>query len=565
MRKRKATKITAALLCAALSFCTFFGCDKSETVQTPTEPTSEAQTVTTEASTVQSGSDTPVFMLEKLPEIGEYVDDIICKRRYAETHETLTPGENYGKLIPFVGTFRNYHLVDYETGEWTDDTYSVSKMGIMTDKGEIIVDAVYDWYNIRNLDNGDYIIELTCQGDDYESTGKKLYCNSDGTLVKTAEENVYYNFDSFSDGYIVATDRSEVDWETSTGSPKTVLYDTKWNKLAEIENSEPCYENAYSDGYMILNIFTDYIRWEHETYFVDKNGNIAFEDVHPTDYIINGKTTAKKDGGLYGIFDVSGKWIVQPTFSEMSRYDDYYIGKNFWGASIFDADGKLVKSINDNIENKYFNTYGNRFYLEEGFYDDEAQRSYYEYTDLETGKIITCNETGQPVSQRFDDTEFFYCDDGQNTYIVNFEGRTVAKLPGCGNLWKINDNYFRMIEGHWEDATQKYTVYSFRTFEKVWSDTIVNEGDRVDIWDYDEKFIVKRYTPEEEYYREFSPNMTTDIIDVATGKPILRDLKDYIVIPVGEDTYLCTADANYTYVYAPDMTVLMKVRNERND
>ena len=566
MSKRKYTRKIAALLCMALTVGAFGGCGKSETVQTPLEiPTSTSASVTQDVSS-QSNSDAPVFMLEKLPEIGGYVDDIIYKRRYSETRDTLTPGENYGKLIPFVGSFRDYHFVDYETGEWEDETYSVSKYGLMTDKGEIIVDAVYDWVEIYSIGNDDYMIELSMSGENPETVSKRLYCNSDGSLVRKTEDDIYYNFTSFHEGYIIATDRSGIDWETSSGLPKTIVYDTKWNKLFEIDNALPCYEKVYSDGYFVLDIFTDYMNWECESQFVDKKGNIVFEDVHPSNSIANGKTTAEKDGGLYGIFDVSGKWVVQPTFSEMNRHDNVYIGKNFWGASVYDADGKLIKAISEDLENKNIYAYGERIYTEESFSDEDTYYLYHQFTDLETEKVITCAETGMPVTQRLEYTEYFYCDDGKNTYIVNFDGKTVATLPGCGNLWKIDDAHFRMVEGHWEDATQKYTVYSLKTFEKLWSDTIVNQGERVEIWEHHtESFIIKQYSSETEEYYEVAQNTTSDILDIETGKPIFENIADFYAFEIDGKLYLNISDGTYTYAYSPDMTLLMKVRNERND
>lgn len=557
---RKKTKKIAALLCTAAIVLSFTGCGETESVSTPTDAQIKPSTQLTTATEKPDG--TPVFMLEKLPEIGEYVDDIICKRRYTETRDTLTPGENYGKLIPFVGSFRDYHFVDYETGEWEEETYSVSKYGLMTDKGEIVVDAVYDWVNINNENNGNYSLELSMNGEEFETVGKKIISTSDGSLIKESEGPVSFNLSSLNDGLIIVTDSSEVDWENSAGAPKTIFYDTEWNKLFEFENSHP--HSNYSEGYIVLDFFSDYFNYEYETHFVDKNGNLAFDGVYPKENFENGKAPASNSNGKYGLFSSDGKWIVAPIYDELHKNGNYYIAVNDFSRIIYDSEGKKVEIISNSIlGNQYICTYGDRIYLEHSLYDEEAEKYYSEFTLVPEYKKIVCKETGRAVTSYIYDTEYFYSNDGVNTYVVNFDGTTVATLEGIGTLNKIDNEHFEFREGSWEDETQDYSVYTFNGFKKLWSDKLKNTGNRVEIWS-NEGYMVKSYSTEGNE-GELILNRTYDILETETGKPIFESLSDYWSYNINGETYFCVSDGTYTYTYAPDMTLLMKVRNETND
>lgn len=565
MRKR-ISKITA-LICAASFVFSFAGCGKENEEQTATQaPSTTATEVMSEATTAPA-SDAPVFMLEKLPEIGGYVDDIIYKRRYPDKRVTLAQGEDYGKLIPFVGSFRDFNFVDYETGEWEDRTYSVSKYGLMTDKGEIVVDAVYDWYDITNFDNGEYIIKLFL-ADGEESKGS-LICNSDGSLVKYEETGkIHYYFDNFTDGYIIAEDSSALDWEKRTGAPKTIVYDNKFNKLFEIKNSSPSYGAGFSDGYMVVLLYDDYYNYDGRNYFVDTKGNIAFKDVSPDNNFDNGQAIVRK-GDNYGLMSVDGKWIIRPIYDSLykSYNNNCYFAHSRFGLTIFDLNGKMITTIdNQNDEDYDICIIDDTILLYDYHYDDESEKEYYTYKRYPSMETFICKETGTAVSGRINDSEYFFCDDGSYTYIVDIKGDTIAKLEGTGRINAINDELFALVEGHWKDAVRIETVYSLKGFKKLWSQKLVNDKEeRTDLWFAEtDEYSLKCYITDS--YDEFSEGeYTFDLLETKTGKPILEGLENCVFFEVDGKTYISTNDGTYTYMYAPDMTVLMKVRNENAD
>lgn len=558
---RKKAKKIAALMCAAAIISAFTGCTAKEPVSTPTDAHT-SNTIQTEISSTAAQNNAPVFMLEELPEIGDYVEDIVYKRRYPETRETLTPGEDYGRLIPFVGSFRDYHFVDYETGEWKDGTYPVSKYGLMTDKGEIVVDAVYDYVDIIPCADGSYIIELSKNGEEFETVGERLICSSDGSWVKNGAEYVYYTHEAGVDDIFVVVDQSEIDWDNSTGAPKTIFYDKNGKKLFEFESCSPCDDGSFHNGYIALDFFSDYQNYECETRFVDRNGNFAFDGVYPQGNFEDGIVIARKKGTAKGLFSAEGEWIVLPLYDGIYKEGNGYIAYNNTYHVVFDKNGETVKIIsNSELGDKQINLHGDRIFYSYNDYSKEKVESY--FTDSETNELIYCKETNTRVTAYIPETEYFYCDDGTHTYIVNMDGNTVAKLKGAGTIRRIDDDFFSFTEGNEEDDYQTYSMYYFKGFKKLWSQQLKNTGDRISIWEYD-GFLVKVYTPEGEY-GEIVTHNGYDLLSTETGEPIFESITNYYTFKINGEIYYCIGDGTYTYTYAPDMTLLMKVRNERND
>ncbi len=563
MRKRKTVKKIVALLCAVALISGLAGCANQSSVSTPTDTTEKPSDETQSLTATAQNSDTPVFMLEKLPEIGGYVDDVICNRRYPEFRDTLTPGEDYGRLIPFIGSFRDYHTVDYETGEWRDETHIIRKYGLMTDKGEIIVDAVYDYVDITDNGDGSYIISLSLKGEEFETIESQLICASDGSWVKYGEEYANFYICPAGDDIWVCTDHSDIDLENSTGAPRTFFCDKSGKKLFEFDSCYPAGDSEFKDGYLALSFFDDYSNYEYKNRFIDKNGNLAFDGVYPEHNFKDGKVIARNDKDETGVFTSEGNWFIKPRFEYISEYDNYYFAKTESARWIYDMNGKVVKIISDaELGDMDIETYGDRIFYSYSDYSQSRVRHKYYYS--ETNEPIKCKENGAEVTEYIYDTEYFFCNDGEYAYIVNFDGNTVAKLEGvAGRISKLNDEYFEVVEGDWEDETQVYNIYS-RDFKKLWSDQIVNKNVKVQLWN-DGDFIIKEYSEEVDPDYEIYAPLGYDILEIGTGKPIFENIKDYRTEKINGEIYFYVSDGTYTYTYAPDMTVLLRVRNENND
>lgn len=402
----KMKKVPAFLLVAAVILSAFTACSQpSEKIkETPTD----MPVISTEAANTNTQSEAPVFLLEELPDIGDYVPDTVYSRRYPEKRETLTPGEDYGTLIPFVGSFRDYNYVDYETGEWEDDTYSVRKIGLMNTQGEIIVDAVYDYYNIFAVNDGDYIIQLVKSGEEYDTVGDCMICSSDGSwVINKTSCDVYRPYGYEDSERLLLTDYSEVDWETGTGSPKLMVYDTSGNLLFEKENCTPAYYGGYSEGYLVVSVYSDYNNFESVLRFIDAEGNIAFENVSPQSSFVNGIAIAEEGEENYGLYSIDGDWVYEPIFDLIYQRGDYYIGSLMNSYCIMDKNGKLINTVSKSkVGDRSIEFCGDKMYYE--YSDYSGSERFSRYTNAQTDELITCKEIDYPVRDHIYETDYFY-------------------------------------------------------------------------------------------------------------------------------------------------------------
>ncbi len=554
----KMKKSLSFMLVFATLISVFTACSK------PSEPQSEttAAVEQTERQSQSQQSDAPIFLLEKLPEIGPFVNDIKYKRRFPEKRETLVPGEDYGKLIPFIERFKSYNFVDYETGEWEDEQYTLGNTGLMNTDGEVILDAVYDYSNVYPCSNGEYIIYLSKLEE--ETVVNSLICNSTGSWAVSARDlNLGYDYYEKIQDCVIITDNSDMNWEIHDGQSKLLVYDLKGNLLFEKENCSSEYLN-YSEGYLVATIHTDYANWESHNVFLDKKGNIAFEGVCPKTGFKNGIAVACDKSGNAGLFSVDGKWIVKPEFEYIRYENGLYIASLNYFYVILDESGEATNMIpKSTVDSKGSITISNgKPYIDELDYTITPAKT--TITDALTGEIVSCKETGSTIIGSIDEN-YLYCFDesGTYTYITDYEGNTVAKLEGTGTLMKINEKYFSFKKGSEYAAERDYELYTFDGFKKLWSDKIKNTGDRVNFWEYEE-YIVKVYTPADQV-DEYLANNTFDIIAYETGEVLIKGVEEYKFTQTGEKAYISCSDGTYTYLIDSDKNILMKTSNEGTD
>lgn len=561
--KKTAAKITA-LLCAASFIFSFAGCSKEETkAETNIRPTAaETVLITTpdfsDKSTTVLSSDAPVFMLEKLPEIGGYVDDIICKRRYPETRYTLSPGEDYGRLIPFVGPLKSFNYSKpNDDGIIEEGDYAITKYGVMTNKGEIIIDAVYNGYHIKPLDNGDYIIELSGSPE-----SKNVVFNSYGSWVRTYDSKIRFSFDSYERGYIIGNDTSNYDFETNSGSPKTLVYDNEWNKIFEFDGYEPCYNDPFAEGYMVVRKPSD--SYFAEYYFVDTKGNFAFEGVEPSENFKDGKAIAKKDG-LLGVFSIDGEWLIAAEYSYIYRTDNYFVASTDNFLVIYDLKGNLLHSIykppSANINHLI---YKDKIFLQTVEYDASLQKSVSTYYLYPSEEKVICKETGVAANGYIYDTGYFLCELENNTFIIDCEGNTVAKLEGTGKIKKLDDEYFVLYEGDFNTDVNICTVYS-KDFKKLWA--YRNEDPDMFVRLHkspSSDYITISFTAEKDV-DNYTAKSDINVVDAETGKIVFEGFNTFTTIEINGQSWTVLSDNAYTYTYSPEMTLLMKVRNGKDD
>ena len=533
-------KLTALFLCTC---CLLVGCGQSKSVP--------------------SQQNTPYFMLDALPDIGEYVDDVVCNRRYPEFRDYLVPGENYGQLIPYAGSFKPFHYVNYETGQWMSETMSIAKYGLMTTTGQIVLDPVFDWYDITELENGEYIIQLYESGETDYTTERMLFCNADGSWVMEADTQLSFDFSAWNEGLIIATDYRNVNYDIPNGGPAVYFYDTQGNILFHFTNCSVNHASGFHDGYLMIQFYTDHAQNEYESYFLDAKGNLSFRQVHPGDVFLEGLAPAMQaQTGLWGIFTAQGTWLIQPTYDRVYREENCYIAQIGLNYSVYDLKGQYLYSFTEPEDTDYYlvGRQGN-FFWENNIYDDASASWISTFRNVRTGEILTQKQTGTPVTNLLYGSDYFYLHDNQNTYLVDVHGNTLAALPGVGQPEVINDTYFTLTEGDWDAVKRTLTMYTFDGFQKLWSVTYGESGESVNYWSYGNYMIRNESTA------EFLMRMESiaDLLDLKSGKALLTDLTDINLCTIADQSYVYCSDGIYTYTYGPQMQLLMKIRNSQTD
>lgn len=543
----KAKRISAFFISVLLVLTAFTACGK-ETEETETQPD-----VTAQQQTVIE-NDAPVFMLEKLPEIGEYVDDLVYKRRYLGFKDKLIPADDYGKLIPFVGRYKDFTPVEEYYEDDMERVYNAKKYGLMTTEGEIVVDAVYDYYNILETD-GRYFIELSLMTDWEESTS--FLCPQDGSWVIEDIANVSQP----SENRIVVSRGPYYDWESEKITKPAYLkaYDFDGNLIFSKENV--CSYDSYSDGYLLVNYYSDPLSDKNEDRMIDLNGNYVFEDVQMHSGFSKSVAIAS-NGSLYGLITTDGEWLVSPAWEDVNRVSDerYVCVLGNWGR-VYDSSGEALYAFDANGIELYSIDCINEtvlYYTRYYGYED-----YHEYYYLESGDQIICKETGDPVTDYFYGKDLFICEKDSSSILTDAEGNMILEVPATGYFENVSDNVFAV--DYYDRETQDHTdrVFSFETGELIYTKTT----QKIDGYYYIHYFWGSIGVTDIRLYDEVDDiygTSTYQLFDLETGE-VLRELNDYECVDIEGETYLCYYDGTYVYVEAPDSTIILKTANEYND
>lgn len=499
--------------------------------------------------------DGPVFMLDHLPDIGEYVDDVICSRKFPEHRDWLLPGGDYGKLVPFVGSIRQFHFVDYETGQWTEGTHPVCRYGLMNTQGQLIVDAVFDDVQITEVSDAEYLITLTAYAPGGEQVARRLMCNSDGSWVMESKGNIVINLSAWASGFVIATDYSRVNYDTQTGGPSVTFYDLSGNTRFSFQNCEVYSTKGFQDGLIILNRFTDYYLYNYETICVDTNGNQVFSGIYINEDFRQGLAPASDRYGQHGILNTQGRWAVAPVYDTIYSMDRYYIASQGQEITILDLRGQAVCTLPQSmVSNGYLDSWNGRIYVVSSQFD--GANFLHSYFDVFSNQYLRCQQTGYPLTHRLGDTDYFYYAHNGQTHITDASGNLLASLDAVGELIAISDRYLSCLQGSWEDETQLYSVYSMGDFRLLWSAQQRNRENTVSYWSSNGTILRTSYSLE---------HQSVDILDPQTGKALMTGLNDFRLLAIGQQVYLGCADHIYTYNYGPDWQLLMKTRTEAND
>ncbi len=522
------------LICLQLALCLLLcGCGINNVSRHESESSTEAST--------ESGK--PVFMLENLPDIGEYSTKTYYKRWYKEYTDTLKPRSDYGELIPFIGDCRYYEEADV-SGDEKYGFYS-SLYGLMTTDGTVVVDAVYESIDEVEVDGVIYYalvksIPFKHPEGWHDSRPETTITKTDGSKAFTVSGHAYNG----NNGRIVVGDEyGEV----------LKVYDYDGNFIFKIPEGYSSF-GEYNENLLCCTQYNDY---DYKTIVYDIDGNVVLE--------LNGEIWGKFENGKaivcipnffsdipdsYGIINARGEWLIQPVCRSINRLKNgYYAVKGFGKLEILDEN--LISLNKTSDTEHWYNVVGEKVIYSKGDY----------YYDAFTDEPIICKENGMQATNYLYEIDCFTVKDGNDIYIFDGDGNTVAKLENAEEIYELDET---LLYTTWDNGTHRTEIYYDYS------------GNEVLALKYDYK---KGYKSVEYSYRpyRFLVVCSQENNAISEYRIFDREKKEYLdslsgincraaeVFQSQGKLYISMAFDEYVCVYDEDLNIVFKAGNQYTD
>lgn len=247
-------------------------------------------------------------------------------RRYENWTDRLIPADDYGKLYPFAGEkvpARHRYMGEEDEGVPTD----IYKYGLVTERGEVVVDPVYDLVGPpcdRYLDGPSFyhpmpdllllgvLVEREPDPDvDYDGPVAWVWrygaAARDGSWVTELVYTDYYAADDHT--LLLTRENGETEvWDASGAVRFTIP--------AESEGGWSPQMCGWSDG-MVVN--TSY---QGEYYYYDAQTGRRLLGPYLSAQPFYEGLAAVQDGrsGLWGYIDKAGAWAIEPMFEQAGNF-----------------------------------------------------------------------------------------------------------------------------------------------------------------------------------------------------------------------------------------------------
>lgn len=251
-------------------------------------PSGSAEVSGTDTETPELPPNT--FRLNRLPDIGKYSEkNEIYTRLSEKLIDTLDPRKDYGTLVPFVGSKKDYKIPgsnDDEDSFYFGEEMSYGKYGLCTLGGMIVLDAVYDGiypvYDRYGETCGYYsaVRYYDVDAENYSQKAHTYLIKSDGSAVYDIGEYSLMNVSD--DGYTV------YEGDIMSGNHVTAMYFGFDGKLrastpntADDSDSFSSYGNIgeFAKNGLANVTYSEYNGDDNfdTAYYIDKDGNTVIE------------------------------------------------------------------------------------------------------------------------------------------------------------------------------------------------------------------------------------------------------------------------------------------------
>ncbi len=527
-------KVTSLLLIMALVL-TLSACGFNRQPEDPIEESTQ------ESTTLDLSK--PVFMLESLPEIGEFSQKNLYKRWYEEYTDELRPRSDYGELIPFIGDCRYYEETEY----YSDRPYGFysSRYGLMTTDGKIVVDAVYEDVNEMEIDGEIYYtltksIPYETEDGWYNSVTETTVAKRDGSRAFNVSGYTYMG----SNGRIVASGGEY-------GENLTV-YDYSGNLIFKIP-SDYNVIGGYQDGLLCATNYN--LEYPHTNVY-DVDGNVAFEvdgevrESFSNGYAVIGILMDTVDYNYrYGIIDTKGSWAVRPIYEDIQPLEGTGFSVTGFGKTeILDENLKSIRKT-DKKEN-WYEVVGNRLvYHINGYYFDAL-----------TDEPIVCKKNGLQATNILFETDRFYVKDGSSFYIFDTDGKLLITLPTAEDIFELGETMLYTVSREESFCTERYYDFSGKKLLEL-------------NYDYETGYESVLYPERESKFLVIISSIGDDpneyrIFDREKGEyleQVFNFCRDIKLSEAGGKLFISLAYDDHVCVYDEDMNMIFKASNQYTD
>lgn len=457
----------------------------------------------------------------------------------AQPTANFVPRKDYGELVIFTGGYRD--------DIWVDETIP-KRYGLMTLDGRIVAQALYNRYEIFELDGKKYysmMISENEMGSPEELKCTSLFMPSNGSWAVTLDGDInhitperiitskydeHFKIYDYNGKLIYKADKNlSVTWNNGTSSHAKLVGAYNW----------------YEDGTPLL-IF-------------DMNGKVVFDEFTFFVGFENGKSVVRvTETDLYGIITDSGEWLLEPVYSDIDTVDDnYFVAvKDDWEVTVFDKElNKLYEfdTWSYKGEHRYYETVGNRLL----YYCGHADAVDEYYRDMFTDEIITCKENGMPATQYLGNNRFAAFDENSTAWVFDVDGKLIQKISSTENISLFDNKLYTTFFTYGDTKTSTY--YLLGTGEEL-GKTSCKEGEMktLDFIDFERKLAIASDLKEIEFpYFDG----TYSLINYETGEVLIDGCEEITVGEYGGKTFINAVYTDRINVYDSDLNLILSTEN----
>ena len=518
------------------------------------------------------------FYLESLPEIGEFSGKTQGGRFYEDITYDFVPGDEYGKIIPYVGSYRFYETPK-DNSWYTKMGYAT--YGFCTLDGRIVMDASEKNTFVNHIQTEDGFGFYTVHREERQKEDAPDEFLPSETLVIPDSGKWFLSLKSNS--YVVNSGGghiSIVEYPGDSGEQRVHLYDYDGKLVRTIEGTDST--GSYSQGLMLVS---SYVKGGYRAEFVDEQGQKVLGPYKSaSDFNENGITAVSDENGAY-IVNAEGERLTEyykDFFKEFSlnMKKHVFVGRRLDNNKELDVYSDKAEYLGK-VEGATYASFrfcdnGEILYYYTKFDTDEKGHSVYNsekivWKRLSDNSDFVNEELGvSPNSYSGTDNCFVYEDkENSRAVLLDENASVIAEIEGATQVVNSTEHgeYVIFITGEYDyrideqtgkpvKDTRKTHIYDSKNKKIIYS--MDHAGTNAHFADRGKRFImITVYNSDPD--NMFSSLSRSWLFDTQSGKIVFEDCSQISLYDVGEETYINVCTDNSTALYDENLALVRKL------